>query len=380
MKGTARGSRVAIPWGLLGMLVLVLLGERQVARHGIDLLDPSHWDWRNTGAAAKSNEVTSSNLLYFGDSLVKLGVLPTVIERLTGRSGFNLSMAGGQTSSSYFLFRRALRAGARPSAVLIDTFPPLLARNPTKPRELRLWSELLRPGELIDFAWTTRDPLIFAELACAIASPTIRCRFELRKAACEALRGEPSTTRFKSPQFWRNARLNRGSCIMPRGGGIGDAAEAFNRLYPKRTLVVDPVNLRYFERFLALAEERGILVLWLLTPVTHAFQSLCDQSGFDADHTEFVWRMRTRHPNLVVIDGRSLRLHDDRFAFDPFHLNRDGALALSASLAPGIAKAISRERGDRWVFLTPGRAGTTDEPIEDIFESALAMKRQGVRR
>ena len=45
-RQTMRGL---VPWGLLGMLVLVLASERFVARHALDFTRPEYRDWRLSG-------------------------------------------------------------------------------------------------------------------------------------------------------------------------------------------------------------------------------------------------------------------------------------------------------------------------------------------
>src|SRR5690242_12777653 len=109
------------PWpvGMLGMLALVLAAESYVARHDLDFATLWSANWRH-GAAAARREGPKSAVLAFGDSLVKDGVAAPVIEARLGRRAYNLAVFNGQAPASYFLLRRALDAGARPAAVLID--------------------------------------------------------------------------------------------------------------------------------------------------------------------------------------------------------------------------------------------------------------------
>src|SRR5690242_7088316 len=89
------------PVGLLGMLALLALGERYVARHDLDLTNTAPVNWRYSGREARKTETGS--VLCFGTSLVKYGLLPRVIEQTTGRKAFNLAVCNGGMASSYYV-------------------------------------------------------------------------------------------------------------------------------------------------------------------------------------------------------------------------------------------------------------------------------------
>src|SRR5579883_1943148 len=105
------------PAGLVGMLALVAAVEYSLARHDFSVLSLTQWDGRASRQAAEK-EAKGCDVLIFGDSLVKLGVLPRVIEERSGLRSYSLAVAGSQPLASYFLLRRALNEGARPSAVV----------------------------------------------------------------------------------------------------------------------------------------------------------------------------------------------------------------------------------------------------------------------
>ncbi len=367
------GRRGAAPWGLLGMLALVALGEWAFTRHEMDVLAPWHWDWRHTGKAART-QAPESEILCFGDSLVKFGVLPAVVEARTGRRTYNLAVALGQTPSSYFLLRRALRAGSRPSALLVDATPHLLRESPRAPQHLRQWPEMLGTAEMLDLAWTARDPDFLAAMAVAKLLPSLRARQEVRGAVLDALRGGPSRRRFLAAQFWRNTRVNRGANAMPGGPPNVDCAGACRTLYSH--FGCDPVNAAYLDRFLALADARGIPVFWVITPLSTEMQQLCERSGFDAAHTAFVEGLRRRFPNLTVLDGRRSRYGQSLHTDDPVHLNHLGASAFTADLAPFLARFLTGGDTPRWVSLPPYHARPEPIPIEDVDESGLALREQ----
>ena len=79
-QGTCRGR---FPWGLLGAALLALVVEGTVARRPLDLLDADDWAYREAKRAA-SREAKGADVLCFGDSLVKLAVLPKVLDEHAG--------------------------------------------------------------------------------------------------------------------------------------------------------------------------------------------------------------------------------------------------------------------------------------------------------
>src|SRR5262249_9760729 len=148
--------------------------------------DPTFLAWR-TAARAARREARRAEVLCFGDSLVKLGVLPRVLERRTGRSAYNLATQGSPAPAPFFLLRRALEAGARRRAVLVDYSPQVL---PTPPREsLPYWPELIGVREAIELGWAARDARFVAATALALALPTLKNRLASRDAVRTALGG-----------------------------------------------------------------------------------------------------------------------------------------------------------------------------------------------
>lgn len=366
----ARPRASSVPWGVVGMLVLVALGEWGFSRVEIDVIAPWHWDWRHAGRAA-TGPAAKADLLCFGDSLMKFGLLPKVVEHATGRPTYNLSVALGQTPSSYFLLRRALRAGAKPSAVLIDAAPVMLSENPCEPRHLRQWPELLNTAELLDLAWSLRDPNFFTATALAELLPSLRARDEVRTALTDASKGLPSTRRPFAESFRRNTRVNRGANAMTASTLQGDLTANCRMLFGR--FACDPLNAAYLDRFFRLAAEHQIPVYWVITPATAEVEQMCQVSGFDAAWTAFVKAMQERHPNVTVLDGRRSGYGRDLYCIDSIHLNHIGGSALSAE----IASILGRGAGSRWVTLPPYRPAQAGIVLEDVDASALALRNGG---
>src|SRR5439155_1142850 len=110
-------NRGRIPWGMLGMLAGVMMIELLVTQHDLAYTPSMSLDWKMSGRRAE-REAPKSEILCFGDSLIKLGVAPRIVEAGTGRRCYNLGVMFGVAPSEYFLLRRVLQSGARPSALV----------------------------------------------------------------------------------------------------------------------------------------------------------------------------------------------------------------------------------------------------------------------
>ena len=113
------------------MLGLILAVESWVASHPLEFTgNPVLLNWRTTGRAARGEEVRRSEVLCFGDSLVKHGSTRSSSKpRSAGRPSTWRSRRPGP--ASYFLLRRTLDAGARPRALIVDFHPGLLLSRPS---------------------------------------------------------------------------------------------------------------------------------------------------------------------------------------------------------------------------------------------------------
>ena len=345
--------------------------EWTLAGHDLDFTAPWHWDWRVIGkAATRPDRVKGKQLLFFGDSLVKFGLMPRVIQQGSGKSAYNFALHTGQTSSSYFMLRRALRAGAKPSAVVLDLTPHMLMHHPDVNKNL--WAELLSAGECLDLASTMRDPDFFARTMLEKALPSFKERLEIRANLLAALDGKSTSRRFEIPSYRRNWKLNDGAQLM---GYIGaptiDPAHWARKLYSKWE--PDPVNVAYLDRFLALAGESKVPVYWLLTPIHPEIQVRTDANHFDDDYSAFVRATQARFPGAIVVDSRHSGFSPDLF-LDGAHVNRRGALKLSAALADLLRQPSLGDGSPRWVALDLSKGRDYDGPIEDVNQSVIAER------
>src|SRR4051794_32154300 len=146
--------RCGFPRGLLGMIGLVAVVEIFLARQPLVLRSPDSWTWNHSGREAR-RAARGCAVLAFGDSLMKCGIAPRVLEARLGRRVYNLAVGGGTAPASYFLLRQALDSGARPAAVLVDFPAETLPLEPE--RWTRLWPEFAGLRESWDLACSARD-------------------------------------------------------------------------------------------------------------------------------------------------------------------------------------------------------------------------------
>lgn len=363
----------AVPWGLLGAAAAVLAAEACVARLDLDLTRPENCDWRQAVRAA-SQDAPGRDVLCFGTSMVQQGVLPEVIERGAGLRAHNMGIYSGRAVSSYFLLRRALASGARPSAVLVDFHPaflgaPYLVEN--------RWSDLLGFWDCVDLSWTVKDARFFASTVLDKAVPSIYQRLAIRKSVLDSLRGSPQSLRLGNLQALRNHRQNKGALVGLRNPSYrGGVTGGYQKILVERVFRCCPAEESYLHRFLALAAAHGVRVYWVVMPLTPALQQAREARGVDAEYTRFVRSFR-KYPNLVVIDGRRSG-YDHPVFVDACHLDPQGGFVLSSDVAEILRRGRGRGSDDvRWVNLPPYRDRPIDVPLENALQSQLAVKRGG---
>jgi hypothetical protein len=305
---------------------------------------------------------------------MKFGVVPRVLEACLDRRGrsYNLAVCNGQAASSYFLLRRALSAGARPSALVVDFAPHLLAAGPG--HNLRQWPELVSPSEWLDLGWTAHHGALFAQVSLACLLPSVKDRDEIRGNILAALRGETGSHRAEIPGYVAHWRRNRGANIYPHRPSYRGDIDATNPAYFPRAWKCHPVNEVYLRRFLALADAHAIPVFWLLPPTAPRFQARRDALGLETSHERLLRRLQRDFANLTVIDGRHAGFDPGLF-IDQLHLSRQGAVALSAGLAEVLALHLDRPSASpRRVTLPPCDPRAIAIPVEDLGPALVARK------
>lgn len=363
------------------MLVTVAAIELVILCHAAELSHPSIWDWREAGRAARQRAGASA-ILCFGDSQVKWGIQALVLERLTGQRVYNLAALAGQAPTSYFQLRRALASGPAPRSVLVNYAPFFLAHGPRV--NLRRWPEMLDTRESWELACDAGDPGLFAAITLARLIPSLKQRDELRTLLTAALRGERNSSLYAINAFRRNFHRNHGSHAMDHDphfqGQLRAQDVPFVRFLNWRC---DPLNATYVEKFLSLAQQRGIRVFWLIPPMAPAAQALFEENGNDGRYIDFVRKTAARFPAVCIVDGRHSG-YSYTVCCDALHLDHQGASVFTAE----VASLIMRYPKDdpmpaawRWVQLPPYRDRSPDPSVERLSDSLLAgAKRGGVRR
>src|SRR5262249_28136550 len=122
-------GRGGVPAGLLGAIALMVAVELALAHDPFRFGLPDWGDWARAGRAARG-AAREGEVLCFGDSTAKAGLQPRVLAWRLGRPVRSFAVAAGSPAASYFLLRRALDSGARPSAILVDLHPGLICDDP----------------------------------------------------------------------------------------------------------------------------------------------------------------------------------------------------------------------------------------------------------
>ena len=355
------------------MLALVVAIEWSHAWQRLDVPNVSD-DWiRNHRIVAA--DAREYDLLCLGDSAIKFGVAPTVIEHRTGRRCYNLAILAGSPVTSYYLLRQALDAGARPSTIVIESLPHVLELDPRQ-RSQKRWPRLLEFADAIELSLTLGDPGLLGPYAIDRLLLTSRERETLRTGITTALGGASAIRQGFFAMHERNWNVNQGAMILQNLNNVGDPEIEYRANFA-RPWSAHPVNASYTAKLLDLAQSRGIRVAWLLPPMDPEVQALCDRRGQDARFAQFVRRMAGSRANVVVVDARRTRFERTQFV-DWAHLNGKGALVLSDALAEVLARPLE---GPRWVDLPLAPHPSQDLVLEDMDQSRIAVTEgQSVRR
>jgi hypothetical protein len=373
---TGNSTRVrSWPAGLLGALVLVAGVEVWVGRHAGRFSLPVVAGWAQARRSAST--ATRCDVVALGDSLMKHGLAPAVVERRLGRPTCNLAMSGGGAPGFYFQFRRLLHAGARPAALLLD----VENLNVDPLAMTRSWPELLSPDEWAGLAWSAGDAAALARMTITAALPTYRMRSEVRGNLLAALAGEPFKPAWELPPVVRNWLHNRNAELLPPRGdppGVDPRPALLDRdNYRPASWACHPLNALYLTALLDLATAADVRVFWLLPPLHPEVQARRERFGQDGQYVEFVRGLAARYANLTVIDGRRAGYPAEALA-DMTHLNRSGALAFSDGVAERVGEHLAGVLRTNWVELPRWRAGAVAEiesgvVVEDVQQSARAL-------
>jgi hypothetical protein len=369
------------------MLCALLTIESSLARHIQEFTVGEGLNWAFARKAALS-KVRDCEIFSLGSSTSKFGVVSSVMEDLTGHRTFNLAMCSSDMAGNYFTLRRAIEAGARPKAVLIDCYISQDITSDTKRRYLniRSWPEFLGLREAADIAWSSRDVNFLTTVALSWFCPSYKARFEVRNNVLAAVRGEVDNTAECSRFYRRNWGVNRGSQVMQRNPEfearhVGEVAKLHVRTespdLDMRGIPAGP----YARRFLDLAASNNIRVFYLMLPLTPLKLDERVQCGEDLKDVKRARYLQSLNRDLVVIDGRNAHYPPQAF-WDDVHMNGEGARVFTAEAASIVNQYLSGTAPrDRWVALHEYAAPTPrSEHSVELLADSINVVRSNVRR
>lgn len=389
MSGAEGARSVGWPVGVLGALAMVALTELVVfaPRSMLGTLVPASWSVASQDA---SREALGRDVLFLGDSQIKGSLLPRVVEQRFAGSTHNLAVIGGQPASSYYLLEAAIRAGARPRAIVVGSYSGLLTSSARI--HVRHWPELLDGWQLADLIRNTRDPRLAGPVLLQSLIPSYRRRDEIREAAWARITSVDAPQLDKARAYRRNWRVNGGGQALSLNESYRDESIAAAQDGPGdvRRWKVRPEHVDYLRRLLAMARSRGIRVFWLLPTNSPALLAQQTRTGVEGAYTAFLRRLQADFPELIVLDPRSVTTDPTEFS-DPCHLDHRGAIAVSLAVAETLNACLGSPdtslpaacwitlapplAEERWVHLA--RVETFDQSLVRVSGNAMVEEIAG---
>ncbi len=367
-----------LPSGLVGMVALVVAVESFIALNDLKFSRIEAKDWKTSAQTAKSLS-QFGGILVVGDSQVKFGLLPMVLESKVGQPVECLAVQGGQAPSTFFLLRKALESGARPSAIVVNWEPHLLKDGVE--HNVRMWPELTDLRDNLELSWTGGDADGFLSRLVAGVLPSFRARSEIRDNIKAALNGETPMMPQWIENFYRNKVMNRGATALAKDhvGRTTDLSRWGNKV--EKPWSADPVNSAFARKTLKLAESYGIPVFIAIMPVAPGMQQKYDQNGISRPYAEWVKKLEHRFPSVVVMDLQRSN-YDVSVFYDPLHLDKDGAVSASTAIGTHLRGHLDGQPlGERWVQMPPFHPERADVAFEDTTQTYYIMARPGrIRR
>jgi hypothetical protein len=313
--------------------------------------------------------------------MIKFGVLPAVLEARTGRPTYNLAVYSGRLATSYYLLKRAIEAGARPAAVVLDCLDGpwpgneavTLSQDFEATREN--WPHVLTPAECVELGWSTRSPTLAGNLLVARLLPTVRLRFGVRRWVMACLDGAGERPYQHNVIALRNWNANKGAQVEPAAAPVAGPAGAFGppAAPPPGRYRDNPIMEAYSRKFLDLAASHGIKVFWVVPPFTPAKQAFRFREGHLWCNLTHARALMERYPNMVVVYGADSGYPAEVFS-QQIHLNSAGNARFSDDLGAVIARHLDGPpAGARWADLPRFRPLTPATPFEDTIRSGLAV-------
>lgn len=275
----------------------------------------------------------STNIQFMGDSATS-AVRVALIEPFLGKPHevSNYSLPGTSPLFSYFILHRQLEAGKVPKVIIFAPHPftwgdPFIDRFIGRFATPAESASLLRDG--VDF-----DDWLYGTF-CRM-SYTLRYREELYGAITK---GDDAFFRSWSAPISsvQNTRAKIAEYESPPAEPKTSSLDP-NNIPPlcSRPISIHPYNELYLDKFLTLAEQHGIRVVWLTLPIPEMLQKRTPGSDRTAAYDQFVQRMSDRHPNLFPLRS-SIVIQPDSHYKDFWHQNTYGAWLFSKRTGEQLA-------------------------------------------
>jgi hypothetical protein len=367
------------------MIALVFLLEREFTRYELRFSSVPRLGWKFSANALRT-DVKRAEILCLGSSLIKFGLAPSILENETGRSALNISVPAGKLSSTYYVLKRALDAGAHPTAVIMDGFDlPILATDREERHvaiwsSLREWSELLTIPECFELALRARDPWFVAESALFKTLTSFKCRSEVQTSINIVVSKGVIPVADSLWTALRNWNFNKGAFVLcsnlekyPDAAQAETPRPAVAGELKSGSWVENRLARYYAHRLLNLAAARKVQVFLVLPPLPSLMLAGQDFNGFSLYYKRRAARWMERYPNLTVIDGRDSEYDPTAFC-DDLHMTYKGVVTFSRDLGTIVAARLgSSAVGTRWIALPKYEYRPPDVFVEDLDMSRLAL-------
>ncbi len=358
-------SHLRLPLGLLGTVALILFAEGYFHLNTFKYTNTATLSWGLSDTSAR-RDAKDADILCLGDSLVKHGMIPEVLEAKLGQKVYNLSICASSAPATYFIYKHALESGSHPKFIIVDFMPDLLTGSPR--HSSRNWPEILTIPELIELSRAGRDFSFFVEMARDQVLTSFRSRWEIRTNITSAVEGKTDPLEATNRVYKRNWTVHRGAEYTPDNPNFkGEVTEKDHFNLMSDRFWCNNVNRSYIHKLMKLAHSKGTKVYWLLPPVSPAIHARRVQSGADAKFSDFIREFSAKYPHLTVLDARRSNYDHTRFV-DPVHLNGKGGVALSTEVADIITSGRTE-----WVWLPRFRPHESPVALEDVDQSRVAV-------
>ena len=279
-----------------------------------------------------------AQIAIFGDSTAYVGLVPDVLESVTGMTAYNYStlLRDGQLSSRLLLNNLMRNPKTRPEVIVLCWVPLSLALLEPPPGRLKYTYSHGNVGLMIEefgfWGWVQSQ------------IPTLRHQAFLRSLVLD--RDWPTDDDFQAiDRAVELARRNKGwlahnESVVYRGNFD---YRGFAARFAGKGPVIDSID-RQISAILETAREHGIKVIALMAPIVPDSQDFYSMQPRWPQISGYFASQRARLPGILVLDVQA-QFMDNRYFTDPLHLNGQGARKLSKIVGEAIAQRTSPDRG-----------------------------------